>query len=493
MTSLPEKGGGYFDNLKLLLYSLSACQASTVRYATLCGEGASKAVAIRPAFNHCRFRRGKLRRWWFGRGSHYGRVAISSRSQLPGRMVASLTSRQTALILIGAATLLSLGMGMRRSLGLFMTPVTSDLAATAADFTLAIAVQNIVWGISQAPVGALADRFGLRVTIMAGAGLYVVGLAVFAAAGGAGALLLSGALTGVALSCTASSLGLTASARAVSEKRRSITLGIVAAGGSIGALTVPLATQAFLTNYPWQIGALFFLVLAVAMLPAGYWAGAADLIPKPGGARASMREVLGYAARHRPFVVMSCAYFVCGLNLIFLTTHLPAYLEICGQNPMLGAVAIAVIGGMNGVGSLAAGWLGGRYPKHILLGLLYILRAFVFTAYFAFPPTPTTTLVFAAAMGMLWLSVSPLISGLVAEMFGTRYMATLLGISFVMHQAGSSLGAWGGGLIFTATGSYDAAWKIGVLIGLTAGVIQILAGGPSRRPGPTIVARPATT
>jgi predicted MFS family arabinose efflux permease len=160
---------------------------------------------------------------------------------------------------------------------------------------------------------------------------------------------------------------------------------------------------------------------------------------------------------------------------------------------MLGAVAIAVIGGMNGIGSLTAGWLGGRYPKHILLGLLYILRAFVFTAYFVLPPTPTTTLVFAAAMGMLWLSVAPLISGLVAEMFGTRYMATLLGISFVMHQAGSSLGAWGGGLIFTSTGSYDAAWKIGVVIGLSAGVVQILAGGPSRRLGPTIVARPATT
>ncbi len=407
-------------------------------------------------------------------------------------MVTALTPRQTRLILIGAAVLLSLGMGMRRSLGLFLTPVTRDLAVTAADFTLAIAIQNIIWGISQAPVGALADRFGLRATIMAGAGLYVIGLGVFAAAGDAGALNLSGALIGVALSCTASSLGLTASARAVSDRRRSMTLGIVAAAGSIGTLTVPLATQALLADYPWQIAALFFLILAAAMLPAGYWAGTADRIPKQGGASTSLREAIGYAARHRPFVVMSCAYFVCGLNLIFLTTHLPTYLAICGQDPMLSAVAIAVIGGMNGVGSLSAGWLGGRYPKHILLGLLYILRAFVFTAYFALPPTPTTTLVFAAAMGMLWLSVAPLISGLVAEMFGTRYMATLLGLSFVMHQAGSSLGAWGGGLIFTATGSYDTAWKIGVAIGLTAGVVQILAGGPSRRPGRTIVPRPAT-
>src|SRR5437764_11395057 len=153
---------------------------------------------------------------------------------------------------------------------------------------------------------------------------------------------------------------------------------------------------------------------------------------------------------------------------------------------MLSAEALAVIGGMNCVGSLLAGWLGARYPKHILLGLLYILRALVFTAYFVMPPTPASTLLFAAAMGMLWLSVAPLVSGLVAEMFGTRYMATLLGISFVMHQVGSALGAWGGGLIFDTTGSYDRAWQIGVLIGFSAGVVQILAGGPSRRRGKLI-------
>ena len=150
---------------------------------------------------------------------------------------------------------------------------------------------------------------------------------------------------------------------------------------------------------------------------------------------------------------------------------------------MLSAEALAVIGGMNCVGSLTAGWLGSQYPKLILLGLLYILRALVFTAYFTMPPTPASTLLFAAAMGMLWLSVAPLVSGLVAEMFGTRYMATLLGISFVMHQVGSSLGAWGGGLIFDAMGSYDRAWQLGVLIGFSAGVVQILGGGPSRRHG----------
>ena len=401
--------------------------------------------------------------------------------------------RQTRLILIGAAVLLSLGMGIRQSFGLFLTPVTRDLALTASDFTLAIAVQNIVWGVSQAPIGAIADRFGLRATMMAGAAIYVVGLAVMAAAGGAVALIVSGVFIGVALSCIASSLALTAAARAVSEERRSQMLGVVAAAGSLGTLLVPLATQALLAHEAWQIGALFFLVLAVAMLPAAFWAGGADQMPGRGVGKTTMREVIGQAARHRPFLVMSGAYFVCGLNLVFLTTHLPTYLAICGQDPMLSAEALAVIGGMNCVGSLAAGSLGARYPKHVLLGLLYILRAAVFTAYFVMPPTPASTLVFAAAMGMLWLSVAPLVTGLVAEMFGTRYMATLLGIAFVMHQVGSSLGAWGGGLIFDVMGSYDRAWQIGVLVGLTAGIVQIFAGGPTRRRDRLIEPRFATT
>jgi MFS family permease len=334
--------------------------------------------------------------------------------------------------------------------------------------------------LSQAPVGALADRYGLRITLIAGAAIYVVGLAIMALAGGVAALLVSGAFIGIALSCTASSLAMTATARAVPEERRSKTLGIVSAAGSLGTLMVPLATQGLLAHEPWQIGALFFLVLALVMLPAGFWAGGADYMPGRGAGRTSMLEMLGQAMRHRPFLVMSGAYFVCGLNLVFLTTHLPTYLAICGQDPMLSAEALAVIGGMNCVGSLAAGWLGARYPKHILLGLLYILRAGVFTAYFMMPPTPASTLVFAAAMGMLWLSVAPLVSGLVAEMFGTRYMATLLGISFVLHQVGSSLGAFGGGLIFDMTGSYGRAWQTGVLIGFAAGVVQILAGGPGR-------------
>ena len=409
------------------------------------------------------------------------------------RMIAPSGS-QARLILIGAALLLTLGMGMRQSFGLFLAPVTHDLAVTAADFTLAFAVQNIVWGLSQAVVGSIADRFGLRITMMGGAAVYVVGLGIMAAAQGAPALIISGGLIGVALSCTATSLAMTASVRAVSEQRRSMMLGVVSAAGSIGTLVVPLATQALLAREPWQIGVLFFALLAVAMLPAAFLAGGADRFPGHSTATTSMGEVLGQAVRNRQFLVMSGAYFVCGLNLVFLSTHLPAYLALCGQDPMLGAEALAVIGGASAFGSLLTGWLGGKYPKHILLGLLYILRSVMIAFYFVLPPTPASTLLFAAVMGKLWWpGLVPLVSGLVAEIFGTRYLATLLGVSFVVHQAGASLGAWGGGLIFDLFGSYDRAWQIGTLIGITAGVVQMLAGGPTRRQDRMIVPAAATT
>jgi MFS family permease len=294
----------------------------------------------------------------------------------------ALSGRESRLILFGASLLLALGMGIRQTFGLFLEPVTHDLAVTAADFTLALAVQNVVWGLSQALVAAIADRFGLRITMIAGAVIWVVGLGIMAAAQGAFALMVSGGLIGVALSCTATSLAITACVRAVSEKRRSQTLGLVSAAGSLGTLVVPLATQSLLAREPWQMAALFFMLMGIAMLPAGYWAGGADRIPGHNTATTSMRKVLGQAMRNRRFLVMSGAYFVCGLNLVFLSTHLPAYLAICGQDPMLSAEALAVIGGMSCIGSLLSGWLGARYPKHILLGLFYILRSAMFAALF---------------------------------------------------------------------------------------------------------------
>jgi MFS family permease len=396
------------------------------------------------------------------------------------------TNRTSMAILIGAAAMMSLGMGMRQSLGLFLPPVTETLALKAADFTFAVAVQNIVWGLCQTPVGIFADKFGLRPAMMAGSVVYLLGLIVMATAGGAMGLAVSGALIGVALACTASSIAMTACARAVSEERRSVMLGVVGAFSSVGTMVIAPTVQALLAHFDWHVGLVLFMGLAVAMLPAAFLAGGADRLPLKERDVVSMQEVLGHALRHRGFLVMSVAYFVCGLQLIFLTTHLPNYLAFCGQDPMLGATALSVIGGVNCLGSWLAGWLGGRFPKYLLLGLIYIARSIVLTAFFLIPPSPVSVIAFAAVMGMLWLGVIPLVSGLVAEMFGTRYMATLLGISFVMHQVGSFIGAWGGGIAFDVLGSYDLAWRVGVSIGFMAGVAQILFGGPVR-PRPDVL------
>src|SRR5581483_10846588 len=210
-------------------------------------------------------------------------------SGMPAEMtqIAAPRASQARLILIGTALLLTLGMGIRQSFGLFLTPVTHDLGITAAEFTLALAVQNIVWGLSQALVGATADRFGLRITMLAGAAIYIAGLCVMAAAHGALALIIAGGMTGIALSCTATSLAMTACVRAVSPERRSFMLGVVSAAGSLGTLVFPLITQGILRHEPWQVGALLFVAMAVAMLPAAFWAGGADKIPGQRAAAAS--------------------------------------------------------------------------------------------------------------------------------------------------------------------------------------------------------------
>jgi predicted MFS family arabinose efflux permease len=392
------------------------------------------------------------------------------------------TRAQTLSVLTGASVMLSLSMGMRQSFGLFMAPITGDIGISVSDFTLAIAIQNMAWGLSQPFIGAYADRFGIRPVTIAGTVLYALGLVVTVMAGGPAALHIgAGLLIGVALSCTAASISMTASARSVSPAARSMVLGIISAAGSLGTFVAAPLAQNLIASSGWQIALVGFIGLCAAMLPAAYFTGSVDRLPRgawrselASEAMLTLRGVLDEASRHRGYVVMSAAFFVCGLQLVFLTTHLPTFLANCGMDPMLGAEALATIGMFNVGGCYLLGWLGGRFPKHILLGIVYILRSLAITAYFVLPVSPTSTLVFAAAMGVLWLGVAPLVNGLVAQIFGLRYMATLTGIAFLSHQVGSFLGAWGGGLIYDTLGSYELAWQLGVAIGLVAGVAQML-------------------
>ena len=390
------------------------------------------------------------------------------------------TRAQSLTIVAAASLLMCLGMGMRQSFGLFMVPITGDLGLTVSDFTFALALQNMIWGVTQPFVGAIADRFGMRIMLMLGSVCFASGLIVTVFATGALSLLLGiGVLIGTSLSCTASNLSLTATSRVVSPARRSATLGMVAGIGSFGTFLVAPMAQKLIAGHGWQVAIYAFIALAVVMLPAAFLTGGVDKVSDQrgtnhGAAAETFGEVLRAAANHRGYITMATAIFVCGLQLIFLTTHLPTYLALCGADPMLGAEALSTIAIFNVGGCYLLGWLGGKYPKHILLGLVYVLRSIFIAIYFLSPATPTTTLVFAAVMGLMWLGVIPLTQGLVIQMFGLRYLATLSGIMFFTNQVGSFLGAWGGGLIYDHFGSYDHAWQLGVVIGLIAGTAQML-------------------
>ncbi|WP_297729166.1 MFS transporter [Limnohabitans sp. Rim8] len=387
-----------------------------------------------------------------------------------------LSRHQIAFILGGAALMLSLAMGMRQSFGLLQPHMIREIGITAADFSLAIAIQNIVWGATQPFMGIFADRYGARPVTLFGVVIYALGLAFAMTATSAWSVTLGmGLCVGLALSCTASNIAMSVTAKAVSPAQRSMAMGSVSALGSLGLTLASPMAQHLITNAGWQIALIGFLGLACVMVPAAWMASRADHIEVPAnlGVPQTVTEAIREALGHRGYVVLAIAFFVCGLQLVFITTHLPTYLDICGIDPSIGSTALALVGLFNVMGSYLFGWLGGLYSKRFLLGGIYVLRSAFIAAYFVVPPTPTSTLVFAAAMGTLWLGVVPLVSGLVIHLFGLRYMATLSGVAFMSHQMGSFIGAWGGGLIYSSLGSYDLAWQGSVAIGLAAGLFQM--------------------
>ena len=387
--------------------------------------------------------------------------------------------RPTLPILVGASIMLTLSMGLRQSLGIFLQPLTHDIKISVSDFTLALAVQNLAWGFLQPLAGAMTVRYGFRPIMVVGSLLYIAGLALMAGANGVISIMIGGGvLIGTSLACTAAAIAMSVAARAVPETVRSTVLGIVSGAGSLGALLSAPIGQLLNEGFGWRIGLLGFVLLSVLMIPAAWYAGRVDKIPLPkpsvddiGDASAvtAAKTAFGNAS----FVVMTCAYLVCGMQLVFLTTHLPSYLAICGLDPMLSAQTLGMIGGFNVLGSLFFGWAGERWNKLALLGTIYILRSLALAWYFMLPPSPATTLLFGALMGFLWMGVGPLVAGAVAEMFGLQWQAMIQGLAFMSHQLGSFLGAYGGGLIYDALGSYNMAWRIGVAVGLSAGIIQV--------------------
>jgi predicted MFS family arabinose efflux permease len=387
--------------------------------------------------------------------------------------------RPTLPILIGASIMLTLSMGLRQSLGIFMQPLTQDIRISVSDFTLAIAVQNLAWGFLQPFAGALTVRYGFRTIMVIGALFYTAGLALMAGANGFLSVMIGGGvLIGMSLACTAAAIAMSVAARAVPATVRSTVLGLVSGAGSLGALLSAPIGQMLNEGYGWRMGLAGFVVLSLLMIPAAWYAGRVDKIPLPkpaddeiGNTSASVATRIAFS--NASFVVMTGAYFVCGMQLVFLTTHLPSYLAICGMDPMLSAQTLGMIGGFNVLGSIFFGWAGERWNKLALLGGIYIFRSIALAWYFTLPPTPATTLLFGAIMGFLWMGVGPLVAGAVAEMFGLKWQAMIQGLAFMSHQVGSFLGAFGGGMLYDALGSYTMAWRIGVALGLAGGIIQV--------------------
>lgn len=342
-------------------------------------------------------------------------------------------------------------------------------------FALAIAIQNLMWGIAQPVAGMMSDRFGTWKTMTFGALLYASGLLMMIDAQSAVALHVSaGVLIGLGIAFSSFSLVLAAFGRAVSPEQRSLAFGIGTASGSLGQFLFAPLGGALIANIGWQQTLLVFAGL-VALVPllAIALRGKSDLPKEQNPANdQKLSAAVAEAFRTRGFILLTIGFFVCGFHVAFITVHLPPYIADLGLDPAWGATAIALIGLCNIVGSLAAGYIGGRYSKPIFLSLIYIGRSIAIFVFIMLPITPFSVLVFAGVMGLLWLSTIPPTSGLVAVMFGPRYMATLFGFVFLSHQIGSFLGVWLGGKLYDETGSYDAIWWCGIVLGIFAAIIH---------------------
>lgn len=384
------------------------------------------------------------------------------------------------LLLALSGTIISICMGLRQSLGLFMLPMGFEAGISAASFGFAIALQNIVWGISQPFVGAAADRWGARPVLAITALAYAAGMALMIFAHSDLGLKVAGLLMGIGTAGTAFGVLIGVISRATPPERRSQTVGLVAAAGSLGTMLLAPLGQAVIDAWGWQAGLWVFAAFAASMallaLPVkglarslGAEPAARADAPAPGLGEA-LREALG----HRGYLFMTLAFFACGFQLVFITTHLPAYLQLCGVAPGVSATALGLIGLFNTIGTYAFGLLGARYSQKHLLALIYLARTLFIIGFLLVPVSAASTLVFASAMGLLWLGVSPLVTGIIGRVFGLAHFGTLYGVVFLSHQAGSFLGAWMGGIVFARSASYDLAWAALIAVGLGAFILQWL-------------------
>lgn len=374
-----------------------------------------------------------------------------------------------------ACIIVLLAFGPRSAMGFFQLPILQDKGWDRTTFGMAMALQNLFWGLGQPLFGLVADKLGAWRVLAVGALLYITGLILMAAAPSPIWLHLGGGvLVGLGVGACSFGVVLASMARLVSPEKRSFAFGLATASGSAGMFVYAPISQGLIDTLGWSdsLIALSVLMLAIPLLA----------IPLRGNASTSrfaaqeFEQTVGEALREafasRGYLLLTSGFFVCGFQVAFITAHFPAYINDLGLASRWAVIAISLIGFFNILGSLASGFIGQRYPKPMLLVWIYVLRSILVTLFMLIPASPSTVVVFSILMGILWLSTVAPTNAIVAVIFGTRYLGLLGGIVFLSHQIGSFLGVWMGGVLYDQTGSYDAVWWLGVALGIFAAVVH---------------------
>ena len=383
---------------------------------------------------------------------------------------------RSPLVVVVAASLIALiSFGVRSAFGQFLEPITIARDWSRETYALALAIQNLVWGLGVPLASMMADRYGPSRVLAGGATVYCAGIwGMSTTTSTLGLQLFAGVLTGLGIAFTAFSIALAAMARAVGHEQRSLVLGVGTASGSLGQVVFSPLSQLFIGEYGWQPALMMLAASALIILPL------ACVLPARGAASGktkvleqSIGAAVSEAIAHQGYLLLTLGFFVCGFHVAFITIHFPAYVRDLGLSATVGANAIALIGFFNIIGAFLSGLAGQRWKKKSGLAFIYATRALAIAFLMLSAKTSTTVYVFASVMGLLWLSTVPLTSGIVAQVFGVRYMATLYGMVFLGHQLGSFLGVWLGGYLFDRSGSYDIVWWTGVVLSIMAALIHL--------------------
>src|SRR5579864_1247568 len=396
-------------------------------------------------------------------------------SQSAAATVASSGTWRTPALIIGFGCLITLiAFGPRSTLGFYLTPLSTANHWGRDVFAFALALQNLLWGIGQPLAGIIADRFGTARVLTAGALMYSAGLGLMAHATSAPVLDISaGVLIGFGLSGCSFMVLLAAFGKLLPPEWRSRAFGLGTAAGSFGQFLYSPVAVALMDAIGWQTTLMIFAVSMLAIVPLSSALTTPPAANIKGAPSQSLRQALVEAFAQRSYVLLVLGYFTCGFQLAFITVHMPSYLIDRGLSATVGGWTLATIGLFNIVGSVTSGWLGDRMPKRYLLSFIYFTRAAAILAFISFPVTTYTCLIFGAVMGLMWLSTVPPTNGIIALMFGTRWLATLAGFAFFSHQVGGFLGAWLGGLVFDRTGSYGPVWWLAILFGVLSALINL--------------------